>query len=112
MLDKNRVKRLISTAAVALALMGLGACSNKDNGGAVETSGSSTTAAAALFGKLPANIQQSKQINVGSDISYPPVESFKEGTQEAQGIDIDIANAMGSKLGVKFNFQNVTFEGI
>ena len=101
----------IAVAVLVAALVGLGACGSKDNGGAVQAP-TTTTAAASLFSKLPANVQQAKEIKVGSDISYPPVESFKEGTQEAQGIDIDIANAMGAKLGVKFSFQNATFEGI
>src|SRR4051794_36149391 len=101
-------------ALILLVTIGLvgAACGSKDNGGAIKPSSSSPTAAAPLFNDLPPEIQSAKQIKVGSDISYPPVEFFKEGTQEAQGLDVDVANALGEKLGVKFVFQNATFEGI
>jgi polar amino acid transport system substrate-binding protein len=71
------------------------------------------SSSAPLKGKLPAAIAKAGEIKVGSDIEYPPVEFFKEGTQQVQGIDVDIANAMGAKLGVKFTFINDTdFAGI
>src|SRR5688500_3317399 len=47
---------------------------------------------------LPFAIQRAKVINVGSDIAYPPMESFQAGTQTPQGVDVDIANALGQKL--------------
>jgi len=108
-------RRPLTAVALILALaMTLAACgSDDDDTGTVAPSGNqSTTAAQSLFSSLPAAIQQSKEVKVGSDIAYPPVESFKEGTQTPEGIDIDIANAMGEKLGVKFNFSNTTFDGL
>src|SRR5207244_6642917 len=77
-------------------------CGKKSN------TSSGAGAAAPLFSKLPADIQSSKEIKVGSDIEYAPVEFFKEGTQQVQGIDWDLAQAMGKKLGVKFTFTNFT----
>jgi ABC-type phosphate/phosphonate transport system substrate-binding protein len=62
---------------------------------------------------LPSAIQASKQLRIGSDIEYPPIEFFKEGTTEVQGLEVDLANALGDKLGVKFKFINDTdFAGI
>jgi polar amino acid transport system substrate-binding protein len=53
------------------------------------------------------------EIKVGSDIEYAPIEFFKEGTQEVQGVDYDLAQAIGHKLGVKMTFVNDTdFAGI
>ena len=107
--------RAVTAALVTLVFATtVAACSSSDNGGTITTSKSNntTTSAPSLLSSLPAAIQQSKEIKVGSDISYPPVESFKEGTQTAQGIDVDLGNALGEKLGVKFSFQNATFEGI
>ena len=66
-----------------------------------------------LGDKLPASIQKSGVIRVGSDIEYPPIEFFKEGTKTVQGLDYDLAQAMGQALGVKFTFTNDTdFAGI
>jgi len=93
----------------ALALL-LAACGGNDNNkGTSSGSGGGLTD---LGKKLPSSIQQSKEIKVGSDIAYAPVEFYKEGTQEVQGIDWDLAQAMGQKLGVKFTFANTTFDGI
>src|SRR5436190_538761 len=102
-------------AATMAALLVVAGCGNDKK---KVSSNSSTTAASssssnALFSKLPADIQSSKEIKVGSDIEYPPIEFFKEGTQEVQGVDYDLALALGEKLGVKMNFINDTdFAGI
>jgi polar amino acid transport system substrate-binding protein len=78
--------------------------------------GSSSTSSSALtaLGKtLPASIQKSGVIRVGSDIEYPPIEFFKTGTTTVKGVDYDLALAMGKELGVKFTFTNDTdFAGI
>jgi polar amino acid transport system substrate-binding protein len=53
------------------------------------------------------------EIKIGSDIEYAPIEFFKEGTQEVQGVDYDLAQAIGRNLGVKMTFVNDTdFAGI
>jgi polar amino acid transport system substrate-binding protein len=98
--------RLVAALIVALALVG-GAC----GGGTNKTA--SGTKLTALGKKLPKAIQDSGEVRVGSDIEYAPVEFFKENTKTAQGIDVDVANAMGTKLGVKFRFIDDTdFAGI
>lgn len=98
---------LALVAGVALLLAACGG--NGGNEGTSSGGGGLTQ----LGQKLPSSIQQSKEIKVGSDIEYPPVEFFKEGTQEVQGFDFDLAQAMGQKLGVKVTFINDTdFAGI
>ena len=105
---RHRSSVLVALVA-GLALL-LAAC-----GGGNSSSGSSsgTTSGVTDLGKqLPASIQQSKQLKVGSDVAYAPVEFFKLGTQDVQGIDWDLAQAMGQKLGVTVSFANTTFDGI
>lgn len=52
-------------------------------------------------------------LTIGSDIAYAPIEFFEEGTDNPVGLDIDIANAMGEKLGVEVEFEQVAdFAGI
>jgi polar amino acid transport system substrate-binding protein len=54
-----------------------------------------------------------KQLRVGSDIEYAPIEFYKEGTQQVQGLDWDIAQALGHKLGATVTFVDDTdFAGI
>jgi polar amino acid transport system substrate-binding protein len=51
-------------------------------------------------------------LDIGSDIAYAPIEFYEEGTQNAQGLDVDIANALAGQLGVKANFINTGFDGL
>jgi polar amino acid transport system substrate-binding protein len=98
---------------LAVVLMTAGAACGKDKSSNGGSGGSATTAKAGLANLLPADIAKAGELKVGSDIEYPPVESFKEGTQQAEGIDVDLANAMGAELGVKVRFINDTdFAGI
>jgi polar amino acid transport system substrate-binding protein len=54
-----------------------------------------------------------KVLRVGSDIEYAPIEFYKEGTEQPQGLDYDLAQALGKKLGAKVAFVNDTdFAGI
>ncbi len=64
---------------------------------------------APLADKLPQSIRDKGVIKVGSDIAYAPVE-FKDKSGETVGIDPDLADAMGKQLGVKFEFENGTFD--
>jgi polar amino acid transport system substrate-binding protein len=72
--------------------------------------------------RLPPEIQNAREIRVGSDVSYAPVEFYDAfapdvldrpvGDPEPQvlGIDPDLATELGRKLGVRFTFRNVAFD--
>jgi polar amino acid transport system substrate-binding protein len=51
-------------------------------------------------------------LQVGSDIAYAPIEFFEEGTQNAEGLDVDLGNALAEELGVRAEFINTGFDGI
>jgi polar amino acid transport system substrate-binding protein len=52
-------------------------------------------------------------LRVGSDIEYAPIEFYRENSQEPQGLDVDLAQALGGKLGMTVTFINDTdFAGI
>jgi len=98
-------RRLRLVGFVAMAALTVAACGG---GGKKSTAGLT-----ALGKKLPKAIQDSGVIRIGSDIEYAPVEFFKENTKIAQGLDVDVANAMAAKLGVKARFIDDTdFAGI
>lgn len=67
----------------------------------------------ALAARLPEKIKTAGAIVIGSDTAYAPWEyiSEKDG-QTPEGIDVDIANAIGRKLGVKIDFQTSAFDAI
>jgi polar amino acid transport system substrate-binding protein len=58
-------------------------------------------------------VQSSKELKIGSDIEYAPIEFYKEGTTQVEGVDYDLAQALAAKLGVKVTFIDDTdFAGI
>ncbi|MFM9446368.1 ABC transporter substrate-binding protein [Streptomyces acidiscabies] len=98
----------VGSLAVAGALI-LTGCGDQTKDKDKDASSSSSAASAPLAAKLPADIRSKGVIKVGSDISYAPVE-FKDGSGKTVGIDPDLADAMGKQLGVKFEFENGTFD--
>ncbi|MER6144754.1 ABC transporter substrate-binding protein [Streptomyces sparsogenes] len=89
--------------AVTGALLLTGCGDQRDKTDTIRGSGT-----APLFSLLPKKIQSAGVIKVGSDINYPPVEFKKNG--QVIGLDPDLAEAMGKALGVKFEFNNATFD--
>jgi polar amino acid transport system substrate-binding protein len=117
MRERNRQSRLQGTtgvivAAVVVLLAGSCGSSGKKATTATTTGGSTATTTASLFSSLPPDVKTAKEIKVGSDVSYAPIEFFKEGTQQVQGVDYDIGLALGQRLGVKVTFINATFDGL
>jgi len=51
-------------------------------------------------------------LNVGSDIAYAPFEFFQEGTEIADGLDVDMGTAIAEVLGVEAEFINTGWDGI
>jgi polar amino acid transport system substrate-binding protein len=76
----------------------------------------------ALGRRLPQRIRTAREIRVGSDISYAPVEFYDafapdvldrpvgEPEPQVRGIDPDLATELGRKLGVRFTFVNTAFD--
>jgi polar amino acid transport system substrate-binding protein len=72
--------------------------------------------------RLPQRIRSAREIRVGSDVSYAPVEFYDafapdvldrpvgEPEPQVRGIDPDLANELGRKLGVRFTFVNTGFD--
>jgi polar amino acid transport system substrate-binding protein len=102
--------RLAAVGAIAVAgtllLAGCGDQTKKDS-----DSSSASTSSAPLASKLPAAIRDAGVVKVGSDIAYAPVE-FKDSSGKVVGLDPDLAAAMGKQLGVKFEFENGTFDAL
>jgi polar amino acid transport system substrate-binding protein len=72
--------------------------------------------------RLPERIRTAREIRVGSDVSYAPVEFYDafapdvlerpvgEPEPQVRGIDPDLATELGRKLGVRFTFVNTGFD--
>ncbi|MGW1725482.1 ABC transporter substrate-binding protein [Streptomyces sp. NPDC002306] len=102
--------RLAAVGAIAVAgTLLLTGCGDQTKDSGSGSSESASTTSAPLADKLPQSVRDAGVIKVGSDIAYAPVE-FKDSSGKTVGIDPDLADAMGKQLGVKFDFQNGTFD--
>ncbi len=111
-----RIKHTLGGLLVAVATLTVAACgSNSLSGQPSASSGAgqpSESADTSLFSKLPASIQKSKTIVVGTDASYAPNEFFAGDGKTIQGADVDLFDAVAAKLGVKADYRNANFDSI
>jgi polar amino acid transport system substrate-binding protein len=107
-------------ALVALVTLAVG-CGSKTTTTTTPTS-TSTAAAfdvnnvttdAALTALLPATVTGNGEIRCASDVPYPPWEMWTTPTsKQATGIDYDLSQAIGKKLGIKVAFLDTPFDSI
>jgi polar amino acid transport system substrate-binding protein len=76
-----------------------------------DTSG--IVANAELSARVPAHIREAGKFAIGSDNAYAPWEYLAgEDGQTPVGIDVDLAKAIGAKLGLDADFQTSAFDAI
>ena len=119
-----RITALAAVTAIAAVALGAGCgSSNNDNGG-----GTGTTAAGGELTATPginvakddaiasaaANaVNQSGQLSIASDATYPPMEFFAaNNTSAVIGADADISKALGQIMGLQPKVQNTPFDSI
>lgn len=61
--------------------------------------------------KVWARIQREGVLRVGMDASYPPFE-FVDGEGNFRGLDVDMAQALADRWGVRLEIVNVGFDGL
>lgn len=59
-----------------------------------------------------ARIQQEGLMRVGMDASWPPFEYIDGSTGQIVGLDVDLARAIGQRLGVEVELVNVGFDSL
>ncbi|OII70267.1 ABC transporter substrate-binding protein [Streptomyces sp. CC77] len=117
-MNARPAQRAAAAAAAALALTALSACSSGDApapaaAGKVSVAGVEIAKDQALHDMLPEKIRKTGTVRVATDVPYPPFEMFvKEGGSELTGLDYDLGQALGAKLGVTFAFTPQKFDGI
>ncbi|WP_164934996.1 ABC transporter substrate-binding protein [Bradyrhizobium zhanjiangense] len=72
----------------------------------------STSTFAADLTSLAPDKYKSAPIIIGTTATMPPVESVDPATGQVIGIEADLARAIGKKLSVNVDIQNVAFDGL
>ncbi|WP_225803686.1 ABC transporter substrate-binding protein [Streptomyces sp. NK15101] len=112
-----RTARPAAAAAVAaIMLASLSACGGDDAAapsGKVVVAGVEVVKDQKLHDLLPEKIKKAGEVRVATDVPYPPFEMYvKEGETALTGLDYDLGQALGAKLGVNFAFAPQKFDGI
>jgi polar amino acid transport system substrate-binding protein len=110
----------VSVGLIVLALGAASACGSSSSGGGsggqTVQPGSSPSAAAgvnsAAAALVPASIKSKGSITVAADASYAPNEFLASNGTTVVGMDADLAQAIGSELGLKVSVKNATFNAI
>ncbi|GAC1611703.1 MAG: ABC transporter substrate-binding protein [Mycobacteriales bacterium] len=106
-------------AGVSLTACG-GSSSSSDNGtvsapsssASTNTGASSSTSTGDPASLVPAEIKKAGVIRAATDGTYPPNEFLAPDGKTLVGFDIELANAVAAKLGVKIEFANAKFDSI
>ena len=98
----------------ALALSG---CAGSSGTSAISPTSTPTASGAPSGGSDPASlvppeIKSAGVIRAATDATYPPNEFVGTDGKTLIGFDIELANAVASKLGVKIQFANAKFDSI
>lgn len=112
---------LLTVVAAAGFLLFTGCCSSSyaQTGSTTKAAQGSRYAAAgtttgptsgSLFHLLPADIQKTGKIVIGSAINYPPFENYAPDGKTLVGFEVELANALEQVLGIKFQWENASFD--
>jgi polar amino acid transport system substrate-binding protein len=109
---------VVAATALAIAIAACGSSSSSTSSPAASAaagaSGTPTVKAdATLNAMLPAAIKSAGTLRVATNIPYPPWEMYTAvGSKQATGIDYDLSQAIGARLGVKTSFDQTVFDSI
>jgi polar amino acid transport system substrate-binding protein len=104
----GRPKKLAAYGIAMVAVAALAGCSAASPAPAPSKTASDS---AKLNVTLPASIASSKQISIGLDPTYPPLESLAADGKTVVGANVDLLNAAAKKLGVTIKYVPTAFVG-
>lgn len=106
-------KLMAAIAALGLLSLGLAGCVNNTGDAATapkeSAAGGGVNEAAAKL--LPEDIAKSGQLIIGSDLSNPP-STFKDPNGNPAGWEIELADLLAERLGLKADVRNAPFDNI
>jgi polar amino acid transport system substrate-binding protein len=110
---------IVTAGVIALTLGAAAACGSSSSGGTSPGGGSTVSPAsssagtnAAAVSEVPADISSKGTLVVAADASYAPDEFLASDGTTVQGMDADLAQAIGKELGLTVKVENITFDSI
>jgi polar amino acid transport system substrate-binding protein len=109
-LSRPRYRAWLAAVGVVAVVAGLAACGNQKSSNPGGGPAPSTAVDSALAAKVPASIKSTGKIVVGTDSTYAPSEFLDTDGKTVIGFDVDLFNAVATKLGLKT--QSAKFDDI
>lgn len=108
----TRVFTLMAVLALAVFVAGCGDSDKKDSSDSADSASITGTFNQAAADKVPDEIRSRGSITVALDATYAPNEFIDEDGKTIIGTDADLADAIGTTLGLKIEKKNATFDSI
>ena len=106
-------KILTLTLAVLFVVLSLTACGDKkDTTSVAEGKKTEESAKDYNFDTSEFNLLNEGVLTIGCEVGYPPFEQYANDGKTEIGYDIDLANELGKRLGLKINIINTKFDTI
>lgn len=102
----------VGCAAAASILLLAGCSSGSTTASSNSSSGGGVNKQAPLYGELPARIQGTGKLLMGSQLSSPPVIYLDSDAKTVKGLNKDLADALSKELGVPIEFQQISFASL
>ncbi|WP_010524565.1 amino acid ABC transporter substrate-binding protein [Nesterenkonia sp. F] len=100
------IRRFIAVTAAAVAVLATAACGEPQTRGESESSDSSAEPVTLE------EVQEAGTLVVGTEGTYPPFTYHEGGSGELTGYDVDVAEAVGEKLGVDVQFEETQWDAL
>ena len=114
-----RLRRSATAAAASTLLLLIAGCGSSgldtnSSSSSTGTAGGGTTATKvdSIAAEVPAAIKAKGNIVVAADASYPPNEFIGSDGTTVEGMDADLAKALGQVMGLQVEVQNAKFDNI
>lgn len=110
----RRSVRLLAASLAGVAALALSGCGGDSDAGADDAANPNVVPAdpkAPLYDKLPSEYQD-KKITIALDPGFGVLNSVKEGSKEFDGLNADLAKAVGAELGAEVELVPAAFAQI
>lgn len=104
--------RNLSKVLAITALFVLSACGETTSSGGSTPSANGISKVDTIANEVPSDIKTKGVLQIGVDATYLPNEGIDPDTGQIVGWDIDLGNALGQVMGIKFVFNNADFGSI
>ena len=102
------MKKIVSVLAAAAMILTATACSS----GSGSSAANSDPGASDSADSTASDGFKVEKLRVGSDVAYPPFEYFDTDGTTPIGVDMELAEAIGEKLGCEVEIVNTGWDGI